>query len=231
MQRITEAAHAHGVVMLWDLAHSAGAVPIDISSCRAEFAAGCTYKYLNGGPGAPAFIYIRPDIVSSVEPALAGWLGHDEPFAFESSYRAAKGIQRMRVGTPAVLQMAALEQALSLWDEVDMAEVRRESIALSELFISEVERRCPQLTLVSPREAAQRGSQVSFSFEHGYAAVQAMIERNVISDFRAPDVMRFGFTPLYIDAHDVRCAVTVLSEVINNRLWDSPRYRVKAGVT
>jgi len=217
-----------GAVMLWDLAHSAGAVPVDLAVSECEFAVGCTYKYLNGGPGAPAFIYVRPDIIADIAPALSGWLGHDAPFAFEQSYRPAQDIERMRVGTPPVLQMAALEAALQVWEGVDMQHLRERSIALSALFIDEVEARCPTLTLASPRQASIRGSQVSFSFEHGYAAMQALIARGVIGDFRAPNIMRFGFTPLYLDESDVKRAVDVLADVLDNRLWDNPAY-MKAG--
>ncbi len=231
MAAITAAAHEAGAVMLWDLAHSAGAVPVDLTACACEFAVGCTYKYLNGGPGAPAFIYARPDIVDDIRPALSGWLGHDAPFAFETSYRPARDIERMRVGTPPVLQMTALEAALEVWDGIDMQHLRDRSIALCELFIAEVESRCPALTLHSPRDAAMRGSQVSFAFEHGYAAMQALIARDVIGDFRAPNVMRFGFTPLYIDENDVRRAVDVLADVLDNRLWDDPAYQKAGRVT
>ncbi|WP_424992796.1 kynureninase [Oceaniradius stylonematis] len=231
MDAITKLAHEAGAVMIWDLAHSAGAVPVDVTACKAEFAIGCTYKYLNGGPGAPAFIQVRPDIVDDVEPALSGWLGHDAPFAFEPHYRPASGIERMRVGTPPIIQIAALDEALKVWDDIDINDVRAASIVLCELFIAEVEARCPDLTLASPRDAAMRGSQVSFAFEHGYAAMQALIARNVIGDFRAPDIMRFGFTPLYIDEDDVRGAVDVLAEVLDRRLWDDPAYRARGRVT
>lgn len=231
MADVTRRVHESGAVMIWDLAHSAGAVPVDIAGCGAEFAVGCTYKYLNGGPGAPAFIHIRPDLAGRVQPALSGWLGHDAPFAFEPEYRPGAGIERMRVGTPPVLQIAALDAAMAIWDEVDMAELRAASVALSELFITEVEARCPDLTLASPRDAAQRGSQVSFAFANGYAAMQALIARGVIGDFRAPDIMRFGFTPLYIDQADVRAAVDVIEEVMRDRLWDAPEYHARSRVT
>lgn len=231
MQSITQQAHQAGAVILWDLAHSAGAVPLDVQASQCEFAVGCTYKYLNGGPGAPAFIYVRPDVMAEVRPALAGWMGHDSPFAFERNYRPAHSIERMRVGTPPVLQVSALEAALSEWDGVDMQEVRAASIALSERFISEVEARCPALTLSSPRDPAMRGSQVSFAFEQGYAAMQALIDRQVIGDFRAPNLMRFGFTPLYIDEQDVVAAVDVLQEVLDGQLWDDPKYQVAQAVT
>lgn len=231
MNEITAAAHAAGAVMLWDLAHSAGAVPVDLAGSNCEFAVGCTYKYLNGGPGAPAFIYVRPDLIETLQPALSGWLGHDAPFAFERSYRPAMGIERMRVGTPPVVQLAALEAAMQVWDGIDMADVRAASLQLSEVFIAEVEAKCPALTLASPRDAAQRGSQVSFAFEHGYAAMQALIARDVIGDFRAPNIMRFGFTPLYINEADVRGAVDILADILDNRLWDRPEYKVASRVT
>jgi kynureninase len=231
MAAITAKAHAVGAVMIWDLAHSAGAVPVDLAGSGAEFAVGCTYKYLNGGPGAPAFIYVRPDLADKIDPALAGWLGHEAPFAFDLDYRPAPGIERMRVGTPPVLQMAALEAAMEIWETVDMAELRAASIRLSELFITEVEAACPDLTLASPRDATQRGSQVSFHFEHGYAAMQALIARGVIGDFRAPDIMRFGFTPLYIDEKDVSGAVKILAEILGGRLWDRPEYLARQRVT
>ena len=231
MKTITNAAQKAGAVMLWDLAHSAGAIPVDLAGSNCEFAVGCTYKYLNGGPGAPAFIYAREDVAEIMQPALAGWLGHAEPFAFERTYRPAPGIERMRVGTPPILQLAALQHALSVWEDVDMADIRAKSIALSELFIEGVEARCPGLELASPRDSAKRGSQVSFRFKNGYAAMQALIDRGVIGDFRAPDIMRFGFTPLYLDEDDIRQAVDVIADVITNDLWDTPDYRRRNAVT
>ena len=231
MAAITEKVHSVGAVMIWDLAHSAGAVPVDLEGINTEFAIGCTYKYLNGGPGAPAFIYVRPDLIETVRPALAGWLGHEAPFAFDLDYRPGKGIERMRVGTPPVMQITALDTALDAWDGLGMDEILAESIQLCETFISEVEQRCPTLTLASPRDPADRGSQVSFHFENGYPAMQAIIARGVIGDFRAPDIMRFGFTPLYIDESDVIEAAKIIEDVINNALWDLPEYKTKSRVT
>ncbi|HRO10748.1 kynureninase [Amaricoccus sp.] len=231
MPRIIDKAHAAGALVVWDLAHSAGALPVDVLGNDADFAVGCTYKYLNGGPGAPAFIYVAPRLADAAEPALSGWLGHDAPFAFELGYRPAAGIERMRVGTPPLLSYAALEAALDAWDGVEMADVRARSIELSERFIAEVEARCPELALASPRDPARRGSQVSFRFPDGYAAMQALIARGVIGDFRAPDIMRFGFTPLYLAEADVVRAAEILGEVMSGRLWDDPAYRKLSAVT
>jgi len=231
MNALTAAAQARGAVMLWDLAHSAGALEVDLAGSLCEFAVGCTYKYLNGGPGAPAFIYVRPDLADSVQPALSGWLGHRKPFDFDLEYAAGAGIQRMRVGTPPVIQLTALEVAMALWDDVDMAQLRAESVALQEQFIAEVERDVTGLSLASPRSSAERGSQVSFRFADGYAAMQAVIARGVIGDFRAPDIMRFGFTPMYLDSADVSAAVAIIADVMNNRLWDRDEYKVRGNVT
>ena len=228
---ITRAVHEAGAVMIWDLAHSAGAVPVNLTACGAEFAVGCTYKYLNGGPGAPAFIYVRPDVVEDASPALAGWMGHAEPFAMEPTYRPAMSTERFRVGTPPILQLAVLDAALDVWNDVDLAGIRAASIGHSERFIAEIEARTPSLKLVSPRDPTKRGSQVSFAFDHGYAAMQALIDRGVIGDFRPPDIMRFGFTPLYLDEGDVLRAADALEEVIGQALWKDPKYQVKSRVT
>lgn len=231
MKALTEQAHAVGALVIWDLAHSAGALPVDLAGCNADFAVGCTYKYLNGGPGAPAFIYVAPRHVENVRPALSGWLGHAAPFAFDLNYAAGTGIERMRVGTPPVLQMAALEEAMDVWDMADMNDVRAKSIALCDQFIAGIEATCPDLKLASPRDGAIRGSQVSFHFEHGYPAMQALIARGVIGDFRAPDIMRFGFTPLYIDEADVDAAVAIIADVMENDLWDTDEYKQRSRVT
>ena len=228
---VTRRAHAADAVMIWDLAHSAGAVPLHIGQSGAEFAVGCTYKYLNGGPGAPAFLYARPDIVKHVDPALAGWMGHEAPFAMDLTYRPHMSTERFRVGTPPVIQLAALEQALRVWDGVDMEALRAASIALSERFIAGVEKHCPALTLVSPRDPLARGSQVSFAFAHGYAAMQALIARGVIGDFRAPDIMRFGFAPLYLTRDDIDRAIEILADVMARELWRDPQYQTRAAVT
>ena len=231
MAALTRKAHEVGAVTVWDLAHSAGATPVDLAGAGADFAVGCTYKYLNGGPGAPAFIYVAPRHAGRALPALSGWLGHEAPFAFDLDYRAGAGVERMRVGTPPVIQMAALDCALDIWEMTTMEQVRARSITLSELFIAEVEAAGPGLTLASPRDPQARGSQVSFRFDEGYAAMQALIARGVIGDFRAPDIMRFGFTPLYLDEDDVRGAVAILAEILNDKLWDRAEYKARKAVT
>ena len=231
MARLTAAAHAAGALTVWDLAHSVGALPIDVRAAGADFAVGCTYKFLNAGPGAPAFIYVSPEHIGHVRPALSGWLGHDAPFAFDLEYRSGRGIERMRVGTPPIIAFAALDAALDVWDEVEIDDVRARSMALGELLIAEVEARCPDLVLVSPRQAAERGSQVSFRFEHAWPTMQALIDRGVIGDFRAPDVMRFGIAPLYLDADDMVRAARILAEIVDGRQWDRPRYRERRAVT
>lgn len=231
MAEITRRAHEAGAVMIWDLAHSAGAVPVEIAASGAEFAVGCSYKYLNGGPGAPAFIYARPDIVLDIAPGLSGWLGHEAPFAMELGYRPAMSTERLRVGTPPILQLAALDAALDVWDGVSMAEIRAASLALSERFIAGVEAACPMLRLASPREGSARGSQVSFAFAHGYEAMQALIARGVIGDFRAPDIMRFGFTPLYLDEADIDAAIAIITEVMQSEAWRDPQYAQRGAVT
>ncbi|OUD08731.1 kynureninase [Marivivens niveibacter] len=231
MAAIVERAHQKGALVIWDLAHSAGAVPVDVTAIPADFAVGCTYKFLNGGPGAPAFIYVRPDLAENCRPALSGWMGHESPFAFDLDYRAGSGIDRMRCGTPPVLALAALDAALDVWDDVDMNDLRARSIELSQQFIDGVLARCPDLTLYSPSDPHQRGSQVSFAFQHGYAAIQALIDRGVIGDFRAPNIMRFGITPLYINDTDIAAAIDIIADVMNAHAWDDPKYQNRAAVT
>jgi kynureninase len=231
LAKLTAKAHALGIVTVWDLAHSAGALPVDLAGAGADFAAGCTYKYLNAGPGAPAFLYVAPRHADRARAALSGWMGHAQPFAFDLGYAPAGGVERMRVGTPPVLAMAALEASLDIFDRVDLGEIRARSLALGDLLIAEVERRCPSLKLVTPRAHNQRGSQVSFAFEGGYAAMQALIERGVIGDFRAPDIMRFGITPLYVGETDVKRAAETIEEVIATEAWRRPEYQVAKAVT
>ena len=231
MAAITAKAHAMGALTIWDLAHSAGALPVDLAGVGADFAVGCTYKYLNSGPGGPAFIYVAPRHAETARPALSGWLGHAAPFAFDLDYRPGRGIERMRVGTPPVLQLAALEAAMDIWDQVDMADLRDRSLALTDRFIAGVEAACPGLTLATPRDHALRGSQVSFRHPEGYAIMQALIAAGVIGDFRAPDILRFGFTPLFIGFDEVDRAVATLSRIMATGSWDRPEFKTRARVT
>lgn len=231
MAGITRAAQAKGALVLWDLAHSAGAVPVDLAGCGVDFAVGCSYKYLNGGPGAPAFLYVAPRHQGQVVSPLSGWLGHAAPFAFDLDYRPATGIGRFICGTPNMLSLVALDAALDVWDDVDMAAIRAKSMALGDLFIRLVEQECPGFTLGSPRMAAERGSQVSLRHPEGYAIMQALIARGVIGDFRSPDVLRFGFTPLYLRHADLWDAVLHLKAVMATGEWQQPRFRARAKVT
>jgi len=237
MKALTAAAHAAGALTIWDLAHSAGAFPVDLNGSDADFAVGCGYKYLNGGPGAPAFIFIAERWQQAASQPLFGWMGHDAPFAFDLDYRPRQGpgesIDRFLVGTPPILSLAALEAGLDQFAGVDMAEVRRKSIALGDLFIALVEQELAGhgLTLASPRDGNRRGSQVSFRHPEGYPIMQALIARGVVGDFRAPDILRFGFTPLYVRYQDVWEAVQRLRVVMVEQDWQRPEYRRRAAVT
>ena len=243
MEDITSAAHRNGALVLWDLAHSAGAVPVDLTGADADFAVGCGYKYLNGGPGAPAFAWAHPRHVAWMDrenwrQPLSGWLGHAAPFEFTPDYRPGRGMSRFICGTPPMLSLAALEcgvdTVLAAEPFGGMAAIRDKSIALTELFIALVESRCAGhgLTLTTPREASDRGSQASFAHAAGgYPIMQALIARGVIGDFRAPDILRFGFTPLYSRFVDVWDAVSHLEQVMTTGEWREPRFDVRAAVT
>ncbi len=231
MAALTAAAHEAGALTVWDLAHSAGAVPVDLAGAGADFAVGCGYKYLNGGPGAPAFLYAAPEHRARARNPLSGWFGHAAPFAFETGFRPAEGMDRFLTGTPPVLSMTALDAALGVWEGVSMAAVRAKSVALSEAFIAHAERRCPELALASPRDPAHRGSQVSFRHAQAHPFVRALIERGVTGDFRAPDVARFGVAPLYLRHVDVWDAVETMGEILDTRAWDEPRHHARSAVT
>lgn len=231
MRALTEKAHRMGALAIWDLAHSAGALALDVAGDGADFAVGCTYKYLNSGPGGPAFIYVAPRHQEQARPALSGWLGHEAPFAFDLDYRPGTGIERMRVGTPPILQLAALDAALDVWEGVEMRDLRARSLELTDLFIARVEALCPELTLSTPRAHAERGSQVSFTHPEGYAIMQALIHEGVIGDFRAPETLRFGFAPLYVSPEDVERAAKILGTIMAERRWDRPEFRKRAAVT
>jgi len=229
MGRLTAAAHEAGALMLWDLSHSAGAIAVDLNGANADLAVGCGYKYLNGGPGAPAFLFVAEALQDQLASPLSGWFGHADPFAFEPGYRPAPGIARFQAGTPSIIAMAALEAGLATFDGVAMAELEAKSRRLSDLFITLVEQRCPELTLASPR--GPRGSHLVFAHPHAYALMQALIERGVIGDYREPNLIRFGFAPLYNSLADVWRAVAILANLLDTRSWDSPRFHQRQRVT
>lgn len=231
MAALTELAHRHGALVIWDLCHSAGALPIELDACAADFAVGCTYKYLNAGPGAPAFVYAAERHIGAVDQPLSGWWGHAEPFTFAPGYVPAPGIRRFLTGSQPLLGCAALAASLDIWERVDMAELRAKSLALTGLFIRLAEDM--GLEVVTPRAAERRGSQVAVRHPtaDGYAVVQALIDRGVIGDFRAPDLMRFGFTPLYLGFAEVWDAAQILADILKSEVWRDARYAVRNAVT
>jgi len=238
MQGVTEVVQSHGALMLWDLAHSTCAFPVSLNACKADLAVGCTYKYVNAGPGAPAFVFAAKRHLDALDEAalpapISGWFAHEAPFAFDPKFRVARGVERFTVGTPPILQFAALEAALDLWLTADMNLVREASVELTSRFIAEVEQQCAGmgLTLATPREAALRGSQVSFRHAEGYAIMQALIARGVIGDFRAPDILRFGFTPLYVTEGDVVAAAGHIRDVMKLREYERAEFRARSKVT
>jgi kynureninase len=233
MAQLTERIHAAGAIAVWDLCHSAGTMKVDLDTAGADFAVGCTYKYLNGGPGAPAFVFAARRHHGRFAQPLTGWWGHASPFAFDHAFRPGDGIRPMLCGTQPILSMRALSGALDVWDDIDLEQVRAKSLALTDLFIALVEERCGRfgVTLAAPRLHAQRGSQVSFRHPNGYAVMQALIERGVIGDFREPDYMRFGFAPLYLRYADVDAAVSILHDILANEIWRAPRFAARATVT
>ncbi len=232
MAAITRAAHEAGALMLWDLCHSAGALPVELNECGVDFAVGCGYKYLNGGPGAPAFLYVAKRLQNDVAPPLSGWMGHAAPFAFDRDYRPAPGIARNLCGTPPVLSMACLDAALEIMLEADMSELRDKSLALSDAFLALVEQQCggSGFKSIAP-PPAQRGSHISLTHQHAYPVVQALTAAGVIGDFRTPDIMRFGFAPLYIRHVDIWDAVAILKDIMQSRAWDKPEFHQRSKVT
>jgi len=232
MRALTEAAHARGALILWDLSHSAGALEVDLNRAGADFAVGCGYKYLNGGPGAPAFLFIARRHHEDAPSLLSGWMGHEDPFDFREDYVPAAGIRRFLCGTPSVPGVAALEEGVKLLLEAGLRRLAAKSRALSELFITLLEQRCADRDLVflGPRDSSQRGSHVAVAHPNGFPIMQALIESKVIGDFRAPDVMRFGLAPLYTRYEDVWIAVQTLAHVTDKEVWNEDRYGVR-GVT
>jgi len=233
MGAMTEIAHRAGALALWDLAHSAGAVPVDLNGANADFAVGCTYKYLNGGPGSPAFAWVPKRHQARLSQPLSGWWGHRAPFAMDPRYTPDDGIGRFLCGTQPIVSMALVESGLDVFLETDMHAVRRKSLALTDQFIALVESRCAgqALSLVTPRAHAQRGSHVSFEHRHGYEVMQALIARGVIGDYREPSVLRFGFTPLYTRFVDVWDAVETLRDILERQTWRAPEFAARHTVT
>jgi kynureninase len=232
MLAINQAAHAAGALTVWDLSHSAGAIELDLNGADADLAVGCGYKYLNGGPGAPAFIYVAERLQDELCPPLQGWMGHAEPFAFVDDFRPVTGISRFQTGTPPILALAALEAGLDTFDGISIRDVAAKSRSLSELFIEKVEERCgSEVRLASPRDPNERGSHVVFAHPNAYAVMQALIARGVIGDFRAPDLMRFGFAPLYNSHAEVVRAAAILADILATGEWDHPRFKERAKVT
>jgi len=233
MAAVTDLIHRAGALAVWDLAHSAGAVPVDLNGVGADYAVGCTYKYLNGGPGSPAFVWVPKRHQNAFSQPLSGWWGHKKPFDMNPAYQPDEGIGRFLCGTQPVVSMALVECGLDVFLQTDMAALRRKSLALSDLFIKLVETRCGKfpLQLVTPREHAQRGSQASFAHPNGYEVMQALIARGVIGDYREPHVLRFGFTPLYTRFADVWDAVEILRDVLESEAWRAPEFAERGAVT
>jgi kynureninase len=231
MEAITRQIHDAGALVIWDVCHSAGVIELKFDRHAVDFMVGCTYKYLNGGPGSPAFIAVASNHQADAKHPLSGWWGHAAPFAFERDFQPDAGIKRFLCGTPPIISLRGVDVALDALKGVELAGLRQKSLALSELFIARVTALLPELEIVTPRQPALRGSQVSIAFDKGYAVVQAMIERGVIGDFRAPDIMRFGFAPLYIRYRDVWDAAEILAECVRTEVWRDPRYDRKLAVT
>ena len=233
MRALTRLAHRHGALVVWDLAHSAGVVEVALDDCAADFAVGCGYKYLNGGPGAPSFLYVAARHQAAVRQPLSGWMGHRAPFDFEAAYGGGEGVRRFLAGTPPVLSMGVLEAALEVFEDIRVADLRAKSLALSDLFLR-LMARDPVLAdfrLGTPREHALRGSQLSWHHPDAWPICQAWAERGVIGDFRAPDILRVGFSPLYLGYADVYRAVRLLSDIMASGDWQAPRFQPRARVT
>ncbi|WP_370111691.1 kynureninase [Streptacidiphilus sp. MAP12-33] len=229
MAAVTARVQAAGALMVWDLCHSVGALPVELDACGADFAVGCGYKYLNGGPGAPAFLYAATRHLTDARQPLSGWFGHAAPFAMSPDYRPADGVGRFLTGTPPLLSLAGLDASLDVWEDVDLASVRAKSLSLTSFFLRLTD--ALGLETVTPRAEAERGSQISLRHESAYAVVQALIARGVIGDFREPDIMRFGFTPLYVSHTDVWDAAEALRQVLDTREWADARFAARASVT
>jgi len=233
MQRLTARAHDHDVPVIWDLSHSAGAMELALDDCQVDFAVGCGYKFLNGGPGAPAFLYVASRLQAELQQPLQGWMGHKQPFAFEPKYVPDAGINQLQTGTPSILSMSALDAALSCFEGLTTTQLREKSLALSTMFLSLLEEdlTCESLTLVSPREPEQRGAQLSFSHDDAFPISQALIEAGVIVDFRAPDLIRLGFSPLFLSFNEVAKSAAILRQILTEGQFRQERFSVRAKVT
>ncbi|ULT70053.1 kynureninase [Pseudomonas sp. BC42] len=233
MQAVTGLIHEAGALSIWDLAHSAGAVPVELTRSGADYAIGCTYKYLNGGPGSQAFAWVASALCNLVTQPLSGWFGHARQFDMATQYEPASGIARYLCGTQPITSLAMVECGLEVFEKTDMQSLRRKSLALTDLFIELVEQRCAghELKLVTPRDHAKRGSHVSFEHPEGYAVIQALIARGVIGDYREPRIMRFGFTPLYTRFSEVWDAVQILGEILDQKTWAQAQFQVRHSVT
>jgi kynureninase len=233
MKAITQLAHDKGCLIIWDLAHSAGSMPIDLLAAEADFAVGCTYKYLNGGPGSQAFIWVNPKHQKTAQPALVGWWGHANPFAFDLDWKPADGLVRQQCGTQGILSLVALDAAMDVWTDVDMQVVQHKAHSLCRMFAELVENHCGKfgVRMVGPVDFSKRGSHVSFECPDGYAVMQALIAHKVIGDFRAPNMIRFGLAPLYNSFVEMFDAAATLTTIMENRLWDTPEFKKRKSVT
>lgn len=233
MAKTNRVAHEKGALVIWDLCHSIGAVAIDLNGSDADFAVGCTYKYLNGGPGSPAMLWVHPRYQTRFWQPLSGWWGHERPFDMAVKYEAASGIRRYLCGTQPIISMSLIEAGVDIFLQTDMATIRQKSLALTDLFIKLIEQECQpyNLKLITPKDHHYRGSHVSFEHKEGYAVIQALIARGVIGDYREPEVMRFGVTPLYLSYSDIWHAVAHIKAVFENREWENPRYQQRGDVT
>jgi kynureninase len=231
MTAVTARARAAGATTIWDLSHSAGAVPLDLNGAGAELAIGCGYKYLNGGPGAPAFLYVAEHLQERLMSPLRGWMGHAEPFAFTDAYAPAPGIARFLAGTPPILGLAALECGLDAFEGVTVERLWSKANALFDVFHGLIEQNCPALSCITARSPEQRGSHISFRHPHAFEICQALIAAQVIGDFRAPDVIRFGLTPLYLGFEDIWVGVDRLAAIMEQETWRDPKFAVRGKVT
>ena len=232
-QLITDLAHQKGALVIWDLCHSAGALPVDLNGINADMAVGCGYKYLNGGPGAPAFLFVAKRLQNNLVQPLSGWWGHARPFAFVDNYESGPGITSMLCSTQSILGLSCLEVAIDQFLSSDMQLIREKSVRMSDLFLRLLDEKCAAFNfeIISPTDSAERGSQIAFQHEHGYPIVQALIDKKIIGDFRAPEVLRFGLTPLYLSYVDVWDAVSVLEQIMQTRSWDQEKFRTVSAVT